>query len=320
MTSEQVSFSIVICSYNRATSLAETLASIDACLLPVGRLVELVLIDNNSTDATARICSDFAGVSRIPFRRVPETRQGVSFARNRGIQEARGKVILFTDDDCRVNDHWLVTYAREFDENRVDCAFGRVYPDWRGTPPAWFSDELNAAYALLDYGDQRFLVTDAAHEFFGANFAMRKDLLSELGGFDVHLGRTEAKLLIGEETRVYHDLVRRGSKIAYNPSIEVRHVIEEGRKEKAYLLKYYRDSAESLVYISLLGPPQRRVLGIPFFLAKKFAVFYAKFVPRLLSLAVRLDGAGLFALRLNERRNWRMILLFLRTRFKRLDQ
>ncbi len=212
-----------------------------------------------------------------------------------------------------------MTYAQEFGENRVDCAYGKVHPDWRDHRPSWFSNDLRPAYALLDYGDRRLVVADAAHEFFGANFAVRKELLVALGGFDVRLGRTKGKLFIGEETRVYRDLVARGAVIVYNPSIEVLHVIEEKRKEKAYLLKYYLDTAESLVYISLQGPARRRLLGVPFFRIRAFVEFYAKLVPRAAMLALRGDASGRFALRLQARRNNRMLLLYLRARFGHTD-
>ncbi len=314
-TSERVSLSVVICSYNRCASLAETLASVNACELPPGDPVELVLIDNNSSDDTARICADFARVARMPFRRVLETSQGLSFARNRGIREAAGNIIIFTDDDVLVNDNWLVTYASEFRDNRADCVYGRVHPDWREYRPEWFSDQLRPAYALLDYGSERIVVSDLAHEFYGANFAVRKDLLLELGGFDVRLGRTKGKLFIGEETRVYRDLVRRGSVIVYNPSIEVQHVIEESRKNRAFLRKYYYDTAESLVYIALQASPRRRVLGVPLYRAQQLATFYATAVPRLAYLMFTRDTARLFALRLIARRNNRMLALYLRGNF-----
>ena len=313
----RVSLSVVICSFNRSASLAETLASVNACRLPLDRPVELLVIDNNSTDQTERTCADFALVARMPFRRVLEPRQGLSCARNRGIREATGDVIIFTDDDVLVNDAWLVTYASEFGDHHVDCAYGRVHADWRGHRPAWFSDLLRPAYAIVDYGAARMLVSDASHEFYGANFAVRKELLVALGGFDVGLGRTNEKLAIGEETRVYHDLLSRGSVIVYNPSIEVHHVIDEGRKEKAYLLKYYHDTAESLVYASLRAPSRRRFLGIPLFRVKEFATFYALLLPRFLSLAFKRDAAGLFGLRLRGRRNNRMLRLYLQARFAR---
>lgn len=306
------SLSVVICTYNRAASLAETLDSVNACELPAGCDVELVLIDNNSTDDTAAVCERFAPKAKMPFRRVMETTQGLSFARNRGIREARGDVIIFTDDDVLVNSSWLTAYAEEFGEENADCAFGRVHPDWRGTRPDWFHNWLRPAYALLDYGDERFVVTTARHEFFGANFAVRRSLLVEMGGFDVKLGRTKGKLFIGEETRVFLELLRGQARIVYNPAIEVHHVIEERRKEKAYLVRYFHDTAESLVYAALQSPARRRILGIPASPLREIVTFHLYFLPYTAKFALRGDKGAVFAMRLFRRRYARMLVLFLR--------
>jgi glycosyltransferase involved in cell wall biosynthesis len=316
MTPTPVMLSVVICTYNRCASLTETLASVNACTLPGAHPVELLVIDNNSNDETAAVCARFAQVARMPFRRVVEAAQGLSFARNRGILEAAGSAVIFTDDDVLVNTEWLAVYAREFDDDGTDCVFGRIHADWRGRRPDWFSDALKPAYALLDYGDGRFEVRGRASEFYGANFAVRKSVLTELGAFDVRLGRTKGRLFIGEETRVFIDLLHRGKRIVYNPAIEVHHVIEEARKEKAYLLRYYHDTAESLVYSALLGSPRRRLFGIPFHKAREFARFYLTALPRLASLAAAGDGAGLLALRLQWIRYNRMLGLFLRERVR----
>lgn len=304
------SLSIVVCTYNRCGSLADTLASLNACELPKDCSVELLVVDNNSTDATADTCAAFARVTRVPFRRIMEVQQGLSFARNRGISEASGDAIVFTDDDVLVNAEWLAVYAREFGDTGTGCAFGRVYPDWRGHKPAWFTNELRPAYALLDYGDVRLIVTDISREFFGANFAVRRDLLVSIGGFDVQLGRTKSKLFIGEETRVFVELLRRGSRIVYNPAIVVHHVIEEARKQPAYLLRYYRDTAESLVYASLRASSVRLVLGIPLFRLRAILMFGLLALPRLAVLLLRRDRGGLFALRLNGIRVARMLVLY----------
>lgn len=310
--SRRPALSVVICTYNRATSLAETLDSVNACDMPAGCDVELVLIDNNSNDDTTAVCEGFAPRARMPFRRILETTQGLSFARNRGIQEATGDVIIFTDDDVLVNATWLTTYAAEFGEFGADCAFGRVHPDWRGTRPEWFHKFLRPAYALLDYGDERFVVTTTQHEFFGANFAVRRELLRDMGGFDVKLGRTKGKLFIGEETRVFLELIRRACRIVYNPAIEVYHVIEERRKEKAYMFRYYHDTAESLVYAALQAPARRRVFGIPASRLSEIVMFHVLFLPYTARFALRGDKGGMFAMRLFRRRYSRMLFLFMR--------
>jgi glycosyltransferase involved in cell wall biosynthesis len=318
MMAGHVSLSVVICTYNRGASLAETLASVNACELPPGCGVELLVVDNNSSDETADICAAFARVARMPFRRVVEGAQGLSFARNRGVKEAAGDVIIFTDDDVLVEPSWLARYALEFREHEVECAFGRIHAEWRGRRPEWFSNALRPAYAVLDYGDSRMTVTTAGHEFFGANFAVRKDLLADVGGFDTGLGRTKGKLHIGEETRVFCELLRRGSRIVYNPAIEVRHVIEESRKDKAYLVRYYRDTASSLVYLSLNDAGGRKLFGMPLGSLKGLATFYVLALPRFVVGKLRRDDPGLFALRLFWIRSNRMVVLYLRDWLGRL--
>lgn len=310
MPAEPIAVSVVICTYNRAASLANTLASLNRCVQAPGNTVEIIVVDNNSTDHTAEVCTEFALVALMPFRRVVELSQGLSFARNRGVHEARGVAVAFTDDDTIVDPAWLSIYVQEFKDDNTDCVFGRIVPEWSGRRPEWLSISLIGLYGHLDYGPSRFIVSDTEHEFFGANFGVRRRTLVELGGFDVRLGRTKGELFIGEETRVYRELVRRGKQIVYNPAIYVRHVIQEQMKEKAYLLRYFRDTAESLVYASQQS--RRKLLGIPYFQLREFAKFYALALPRFLSLSIRRDAPGLFALRLHLLRSNRMLLLYTR--------
>ena len=145
---------------------------------------------------------------------------------------------------------------------------------------------------------------------------MRRQILLDLGGFDVGLGRTKEKLHIGEETRVFLQLLESRRRIVYNPAIELWHVIEERAKEKPYLLRYFRDTAESLVYVSHQGAG-RRLMGVPLFRIREFAEFYMMAPPRLCLLAMRGDGPGLFFLRLQWIRFSRMLGLYLREWLRR---
>lgn len=301
---------IAVCTYNRASSLKETLASINQCVLPYGRSVELIVVDNNSTDGTPQVCADFAKAARMPFRYLIESNQGLSHARNLAMREAHGHAIVFTDDDVIVQPAWIRTYSEEFVAG-ADCVFGRIAPDWRGHKPEWFSPELGPAYALLDYGPSRFVVQNRRHEFFGANFALRKDLLCSIGGFDVHLGRTKDRLHIGEETRVFLQLLERGANIVYNPAIDVQHVIEERRKSPEYLRRYFHDTAESLVYEALRQPSRLMVAGFPAYWLSHIVRFFLALPVRLLRAVVRRDRAADFLLRLHARRYLRIAYLFL---------
>ena len=81
---------------------------------------EIVVVDNNSTDATRQVVERFTGASPLEIRYAFEAAQGLSHARNAGIKEAKGEILAFTDDDFRVDSRWLVELSACF--KRFDCA------------------------------------------------------------------------------------------------------------------------------------------------------------------------------------------------------
>src|SRR5258708_30015558 len=100
------SVSIIVCTRNRAESLGNTLQSFAALDVPHGWAVELLVVDNGSTDDTARTVAN-ASIPRIRVLYVYEGRPGQCNARNAGIAASSGNVILFTDDDARPLSNWL---------------------------------------------------------------------------------------------------------------------------------------------------------------------------------------------------------------------
>ena len=93
--------SICICTYNRAENLKRTLSSLVAQVGIQSELIEVLIVDNNCTDATAEVLQAFRKI--LPLRCVTERAQGLAHARNRAIAEFSGDVLLFTDDDVRLD-------------------------------------------------------------------------------------------------------------------------------------------------------------------------------------------------------------------------
>jgi glycosyltransferase involved in cell wall biosynthesis len=122
------SASILICTYNRAPLLREALNSIASMTTPHGCDVEIVVVDNNSSDATAQVIADVAG--RSPYRIVGlhERAQGKSFALNTGLAAARGDIIALTDDDVWPDREWLTRIVARFRERDVSFVCGKVLP------------------------------------------------------------------------------------------------------------------------------------------------------------------------------------------------
>src|SRR5262245_39486768 len=131
--------SLCICTYNRSANLKVTLESL-ADQRKLDRISEVLVVDNNSTDATQKVAKSFA--KALPLRVIKEKCQGLANARNRAVSEHIGNVLLFTDDDMSFEPGWLAAYVDAFDRF-PDAQFfgGRILPKWDHGRPRWLKDE-----------------------------------------------------------------------------------------------------------------------------------------------------------------------------------
>ena len=155
-----------------------------------GRLGALV-VDNNSSDATAGVVKDFS--SRFPgrFLYLREPQPGKSYALNSGIREASGDILAFMDDDVVVEPTWLERLTNAFREREWKGAGGRILPQWSCTPPHWLPLEGRyslAPLALFDLGSTAAELHEAP---FGTNMAFRKEMFSKHGFFRTDSGRAQ---------------------------------------------------------------------------------------------------------------------------------
>ena len=127
--------SIIVCTRNRAESLGRTLAALarlDVSSLPA---VELVIVDNGSTDGTAELVRAAAGSFPYPMRLVSCPEKGLSRARNAGVAAARHALILFSDDDCLPEPDWAVRLAEAYGGDPLQVIGGRVVDVAEGETP-----------------------------------------------------------------------------------------------------------------------------------------------------------------------------------------
>lgn len=251
--------SVVICTYNRASSLRQTLRSL-ATLDVRGLTGEIIVVDNNSSDDTRAAIEAFLPDAPLPARYLFESRQGLSHARNTGIDAASGDIIAFTDDDVLVGRRWLHEIAAAFECDSPAAVGGKILPKWPDAPPNWLGPELHDFLGLLDHGDEPKLMTEPA--LWGANFAFRRDVFRTMR-FRSKLGRTGDKLYNGEDSDLLMLLIERGERVVYWPRAVVHHNIPLGRLTKAYFRKWHWDAGEMAAH---LMPRQvtRSLLGIPY--------------------------------------------------------
>lgn len=236
------SFSLAICTYNRAPSLARLLRSLeDAMANAAGGTWEVLVVDNNSTDSTREICNWFAG--KLPLRYVFEGEQGLSNARNRAIAECAGDLLVFTDDDVVVDRDWLREYARGPARFRGAAFFGgRVLPMWDTPRPGWLRDEkmplLSGLLVNYDLGDESRWLAEGEPGPFGASFAITRELFEKVGDFRPDLGVKGEVPGRGEEADYLQRAVAAGFRGAYLATAVCHHPVDPGRLSPGYLYRY----------------------------------------------------------------------------------
>jgi glycosyltransferase involved in cell wall biosynthesis len=231
--------SVIICTANRANDLRDALASLAQVNRPGD--VELLVVDNRSTDHTRQIVEEAGRHHPFPVRYLFEPESGQYAALNAGIKASRGRVIVATDDDARFEPDWL---ERAVDGlSRYGCEFvgGRVDPIWGGPKPEWLLERngLHAkVIALVDHGDR-------VREFgcgiawpLGVNVAYRRDVFETVGLFDNRLGRTTGTLR-NQAQREWHLRARAaGARGFYVPEMIVHHLVKRHRLQKQYFRRW----------------------------------------------------------------------------------
>jgi|SRR5580704_1925464 glycosyltransferase involved in cell wall biosynthesis len=240
--------SVVIGTYNRAHLLKGTLEALASQEVPGSLEWEIVVVDNNSRDTTAHVVAAFSKTTATPVRYVFEPRQGLSRARNRGIEEARGSIIAFTDDDVLPAPDWIAQTAAAIDRWNAHGVGGRILPRWEGSPPRWLTGNLHLLICLsiMDFeaGCRLVLPLEAQPQVWGANMAFRRELFERIGQFDPRRGMIGRKLFRSEDTDLVNRALEDGLTIAYDPALTVLHRIGPDRMRKAYFRKMTFDDAQ----------------------------------------------------------------------------
>lgn len=229
------SISLVIATFNGATRIGTTLHSLLTQSLP-SELWEAVVVNNNSTDTTAEVVAAFAAAHpEVAVVLTEESRQGLSYARNRGIEVARGEIIAIIDDDEIASPQLLADYLQFFDTHpEAVAAGGRIVPLYANGRPEWMSRHTERPIAgTLDLGD-RVIPFPEGKYFGGGNMALRRSAIEKYGAFNPALGRRGTTLLGGEEKELYARLHDAGEKVFYIPTAYIQHIIPESKLTRDY--------------------------------------------------------------------------------------
>lgn len=230
---------LVICTYNNASVLAQTLAHIEEQSVESPSDVAVLVIDNNCTDDTARVVAEASARGRVPgLLRIVETRQGQVFARVRGVLESRSEWVAFIDDDNFLQPGWIAG-ALDFIAAHPRCgAFGgRIEIIWQKTPSAVLKAN-SYAYASLDLGDApRRLEGETRWRLRGAGLVCKVEALVASGWteWQACTGRQCGATTSGDDLEMVMRIAREGYQIWYEPACHMRHFISASRISQPYI-------------------------------------------------------------------------------------
>jgi glucosyl-dolichyl phosphate glucuronosyltransferase len=220
--------SVIVCTYNRADILTDCLESLLNQNIDKN-LYEVIIVDNNSTDTTQNVAANYG--SLFPnFQLIFESKQGLSHARNSGLNKAKAKYVAYIDDEERVPGNWIETALKIIEEKEPDIFGGPVHPIFVDEKPDWFKEQ----YGIRgDMGDSRWLEKGF---ILGGNFFAKKSLLLEYGGFDPKFGMQKDKTSYHEETHIVFRALKEKKRIYYSKELAVKDILPEYKTSLAFFL------------------------------------------------------------------------------------
>jgi glucosyl-dolichyl phosphate glucuronosyltransferase len=231
--------SIIITTRNRAHHLRETLLSFRQLQAPKEMAAELLVVDNGSTDDTAAVARA-AQLPQMPVRYLLEPKSGQSNARNSGMANTTGEIILFTDDDVRVPRDWIGDMCGPIAGGEADAVAGGV----RMAPHLlrdWMKGVHNGWLAVSNEGFFRSSMT-------GANMAFSRKVLAKVPAFDPELGPGASGY--SDDTLFSLQLNQAGFVIAKRYEVVVEHWIDEARLKHSSWIDAARKRGRTKAYLA----------------------------------------------------------------------
>ena len=195
----------------------------------------------------------------------------------RALAVASGEVLAFTDDDVNVDARWLEELTRGLSAADIALVGGPMLPRWERQPPPWLrrGRPRRAAHRAARAGRLRAAepIEFGPRTALGGNMAIRRDVITRLGGFAPHLGSIRGTLRTGEDQDLCRRVQAAGYRAMYQPSAIVYHWVPASRVSLRYFLRWYFWSGIANATQEEAGQPHGpTVFGVPRYLIKRFAV------------------------------------------------
>jgi glycosyltransferase involved in cell wall biosynthesis len=220
---------VIVCTYN-GERLPLLRSAIEGVLAQEPPCDELVLVVDHNPDLLAQLQAEHPGAVVVPNAGT----QGLSDARNTGIDVATGDVLVFLDDDATPRAGWLAELVAPFADPTIAGVGGRAEPRWeRGSRPAWMPEELDWVVGCSFRGQAGGDVRNP----IGASMALRAGVLAEVGPFSTDLGRVGTLPVGCEETELGIRINGAGGRIVLADRSVVDHFVPAQRASVGYVLR-----------------------------------------------------------------------------------
>ena len=290
--------SFLICTYNSASRIEETLACLAQQVASFDIAQEVILVDNACTDNTASVAETYwakLGIA-IPLRIFFEHKPGKNFAIVTAFKQARYRYACIVDDDNRLDKDYLqIGYGLLESNPRIGLLGGQTEGDFEVPPPNWFStfQPFYAVGAPLDLSTSTPLVEGAIGEnvLWGAGMFVRMELwnrLQKLSFKSLFVGRQGIKnLTAGEDDELCYAAQLLGYEVWYSPKLSLRHYMTASRLTEAYRDKLFyataRSQARTKIYRDVLWGEKTKNYGSITNLAKDLLYMGRNVVKQFLS-------------------------------------
>lgn len=256
-------FSVIFCTYNREKYIYNAMKSIAEQNFPVQNY-ELILVNNNSTDNTKKVCEQFqSDYPSVGFRYFDEPNQGLSYARNRGVKESQGEILVFVDDDATVFENYLPAIDKFFSEHSgVSACGGPIIPSYESEKPKWLSHYTEQLIGGALYEGEKVKPFRNGKYPGGGNSAFRREVFDKYGLFNVELGRKGTGLIGAEEKDLYDRLTKGNEQFFYLPEMGIYHYIPEKKLTESHFkeLTYSIGKSELIRTKAVSGKEYRKRL------------------------------------------------------------
>ncbi|OUJ73152.1 glycosyltransferase [Hymenobacter crusticola] len=232
--------SVIICCYNSAKKLPQTLKHLADQQVDSNVEWELIIVNNNSKDQTVAVVQEEWAkyTSSVTCTIVNESKPGLSFAREAGVNKARYDILIFCDDDNWLNSNYVQTaYGIMQDNSYFGIVGGNNTAVAESDFPSWF-EELKSEYACGTQGDKdgvtkRFYI-------WGAGMVIRKKIFEELKEkqFTSQLSdRKGVELSSGGDSEICFGAILLGYELAYSSKLQLKHFMSSDRLQWSYVVR-----------------------------------------------------------------------------------